>query len=207
MDIDEAAVLLLRHLDASGITVTERTRGWNHMGALICDAALQPRTRYRTVVEPRVRALRAAWPDADTVSRFADRLRTSDIGTALNWRGPRKLRVIHELTAALQHEGVETVSDLRQRLAAEDGLLRARLREVRRVGPKTVDYLSILAGSPDHVAVDVHINGFVLDAGIPSLTYSECVAVVRSAAAMRGWAAGDLDAAIWDHMSRSPSMA
>ncbi len=201
MDIDEAATHLLRHVEACGIEVTERTRGWQHMGALICDAALQPRTRYRTVVEPRVRALQAAWPDADTVSRFSDRLKTSDIGAQLRWRGPRKLRVIQELTATLHGEQVETVADLRRRLAEEDGQLRSRLRQVGRVGPKTVDYLSILAGSPDHVAVDVHIEGFVQEAGIPPQTYDGCVAVIRRAAAMRGWSAGDLDAAIWDHMS------
>ncbi|SDO47090.1 hypothetical protein SAMN05428965_4087 [Geodermatophilus sp. DSM 45219] len=196
------AVLLLRHVDAVGLVVEERTRGWDHMGAVICDAALQPRCSYRRVVEPRVRRLVAAWPEATTVSRFSARLETSDIGATLPWRGPTKLRVISDLTDALARADVETVPDLRGALADPAGGLRSTLRTVRRVGPKTLDYLSILCGSSEHVAVDVHVRGFVRDAGVDVATYERYGAVVRAAARLRGCSPGALDAAIWQHMSR-----
>lgn len=195
------AVLLLRHVDAVGLVVEERTRGWDHMGAVICDAALQPRCSYRRVVEPRVRRLVAAWPEATTVSLFSARLETSDIGATLPWRGPTKLRVIRELTDALGRADVETVPDLRGALADPAGSLRSSLRAVHRVGPKTLDYLSILCGSSEHVAVDVHVLGFVREAGVDVRTYEQCGAVVSAAARMRGCSPGALDAAIWQHRS------
>jgi hypothetical protein len=206
MDTDTAARMLLQRVDEVGLVVTDRTRGWNHMGAVICDAALQPRCKYTRVVEPRVRRLIRSWPDADTVSRFHTRRQTSDIGRTLPWRGPVKLGVIRDLTDALRYARIETVADLRSALADGDGQpdLRTRLRAVHRIGPKTVDYLSILAGSSDHVAVDVHLWGFLASAGIPRLGYDQAAAIIKRAADMRGWRPGSLDAAIWDYMSSGP---
>ena len=199
--IDHDARLVVQRVGDLALAPVEGTRGWTHMGAVICDAALQPRCRYAKVVLPRVQRLIAEWPDADTVSRFAARLASADIGQTLDWRGPVKLRVVRELTTALQGRGVETVGDLRTALADPDGELRRTLRRVRRVGPKTVDYLAILAGSADDVAIDVHVRAFLRTAGVLADDYDRDVAVLRASARLIGCSPGALDAAVWRHQS------
>ena len=44
--------------------------GYDHMGALLVDAALQAGIRYETVVWPRVTAVLEHYPEAQTTSEF-----------------------------------------------------------------------------------------------------------------------------------------
>ncbi len=80
---------------------------------------------------------------------------------------------------------------------AKRAVLREALAVVRHVGPKTLDYMDILSGISTGVAVDVRIRRVVQAAGIEDLSYGHVAAVIRAAAAGRGWRAGDLDAALW----------
>lgn len=64
---------------------------------------------------------------------------------------------------------------------------------------QTVDYLAILTGSTEHVAVDSQLRVFVRDAGVRASDYDEVRKVITDAAADRGWDPGALDAAIWAH--------
>lgn len=206
MNSENAALRLLAYADSVALEPRTEARGWTHMGAIICDAALQPRSKYKTTVRPRIRRLIEVWPEADTVTRFRMRLQTDDISEALRWRGPTKLKVIRDMSETLDQAGVDTANELRLGLAESDTGqgLRSRLRAIHRVGPKTIDYLSILSGSLDHVATDVHVRGFMTLAGVPPLSYQNCVEVIRRAATMRGWRPGALDAAIWDYMTSGP---
>ena len=70
------------------------------------------------------------------------------------------------------------------------------------VGPKTVDYISVLAGSNEHVAVDMHIKAFVRDAGISYWNnYHRVSVLVAETAKNLECTTGALDAAIWRFMS------
>lgn len=194
----------MTYLRAEGIEPSEDVRGWDHMGALIVDAALQPRTRYTTTVLPRARKVRVEWPDAATTSGLRARLDTVDLPIFLSWRRTSpKITKIYELTAVMEQLGVETVDDLAARFRdpALARATRAALRKVSHVGPKTVDYIAILAGSTDHVAVDQHIAMFVRNAGIDGRSYDQIGEIVRAAAAVLDCTPGALDAAIWQHMS------
>ena len=173
------------------------------MGALICDAALQRRAKYKSTVRPRVQELIAAWPEADTVTTFAHRLSIDDVAQVLRWRRTAKIVVIREVTNALQEAGVDTVDDLRRRLSdPEDSVaLRARLRTIHGVGPKTVDYIGILAGVVNRAAIDVHVKAFIAQAGIEVSGYEEAHALIAEAARARGWEPAELDGAIWTQVS------
>lgn len=177
--------------------------GWTHMGAVICNAGLQPRTKYKTVVLPRVEHLRTTWHEATTTSAFRTRLTQDSLSTVLNWHRPRKLAVIEGITTALETTGIETVAELRQHyLDAELApTLISRLREVRGVGPKTVNYLAILAGTEQHVAIDVHLRQFARDAGITGVSDVHLNGVYIEAAKHLGWMPGELDQAVWWHQS------
>jgi hypothetical protein len=196
--------VVLRHVGCLGIEPREVDRRYSHIGGLITDAALQPRTKYRTVVLPRIQRVVAEWPDADVLSGFLYRLETRDLAEFLRWkRTSRKLGVIEGLATTLRTLGVETVTELR---ACYDGAdceqqTRRALRHVKFVGPKTIDYMAILAGSTQHVAVYTHIAGFVCDAGVPGLDYHAIGALITQVADKLGCSTGALDAAIWTYMS------
>lgn len=171
------------------------------MGATLVDAALQRRTSYRWVVKPRVLDLLRAWPETTTVSAFAARMKTDDIGTVIRWRRPAKLAVLAGLTAAMTDLEIETVSDLGRHLASPDLRPAAvrRLRAVHGVGPKTTDYLAILAGLTDRVAVDRHLVQFAAAAGVADRSYDYLQQIYIAAAVARGWTPGAVDAAVWKH--------
>ncbi|MFE6861772.1 hypothetical protein [Nocardia sp. NPDC057668] len=195
---------VVAYVRSIGLEPREVERGWDHIGGVIVDAALQPRAKYRPVVLPRVREVISQWPDAAVLSGFQRRLEREDLSEFLRWsRRSRKLRVITELAAALNVLEVETVRDL---AACYDGgdreqQTRRVLRRVKGVGPKTVDYIAILTGSTGHVAVDTHIAGFVRDAGVDCGENRAIKDLIVRAAAELGCSAGALDAAIWRYRS------
>jgi endonuclease III len=131
-------------------------------------------------------------------------MESESISKAIDWRGPQKLAVIEALTKTFDEAGVDSVADLAGALADEERgpELRRALRRIAYVGPKTVDYIAVLAGSAEHVAVDMHIKGFAREAGVSYWNdYSRVSQLVKETAEAGGWSTGALDAAIWRFMS------
>jgi hypothetical protein len=102
------------------------------------------------------------------------------------------------MATVLELHQVETIDDFRAALTdPERGMvLRKDLDRVKYVGSKTLDYLEILVGI-SAVAVDSRLTRVTKDAGIERTDYDHLAAVIRAAAADRGWRPGDLDAALW----------
>ncbi|MFD9541421.1 hypothetical protein [Streptomyces sp. NPDC060022] len=125
------------------------------MGAVICDASFQPRSRYEATIRPRILALQTAWPDAATVQGFQARLATNDLAAAMNYRDARKVAKAHAITRLLAAHNVDTRHDLHTWLDVQAN--RAALRALKDVGPKTVDYIGNLVGR-SQIAVDVHLE-------------------------------------------------
>jgi hypothetical protein len=203
MTIEGDAEKLLAYMDSLGVDAsTHRIRGWDSIGAIVVDAALQRRQNYANTVKPRVAALAAAWPDAETTTGFRRRLNTGKLSEVINWPTPGRLAQIDHITNVLEHDdiAIETVQELRDHLKhpAERTALRKALRAVRHVGPKTLDYFDILSGIPSGVAIDLRIRRVAKAAGIDNLSYDHLAAVIREAARRRGWRPGDLDGTLWD---------
>lgn len=199
MTSSDVAAILAR-IDQLAIQPSIGSRGWSHMGAVLADASLQAGIRYNSTVLPRVKRLLAAWPDARTTSGLVERMRSEDVATVLNWQSEsKKMNTLRDLVAILAAEGIETTSDLRQSL--ENDRFRRQLKAVKGVGPKTIDYLAILTGSSQDVAVDTQLRAFVRDAGAAASTYEDVRGVVTEAAAARGWSPSALDAAIWAYQT------
>ncbi|KAF0957415.1 hypothetical protein MLGJGCBP_04735 [Rhodococcus sp. T7] len=196
--------MVLKLVDEAGLEPNEDERKWDHMGALITDAALQPRTRYTTTVRPRARRVYDEWPDARTTAGFRARLDSEDLPTYLRWRSSSpKITKIYDLVSVMEDLGIDTVDELsaRFREPVQEQETRRALRCVKHVGPKTLDYIAILTGSNKHIAVDQHIAAFVRGAGSRVKSYDQVAAVVRAAAAELSCSPGALDAAIWNYMS------
>lgn len=198
--MDDARVLLA-YLDAHSIVVAPTRRGWTHMGAIIADAALQRRQRYASTVLPRVRALQTEWPEAATTTGFLTRVRAGgDLHVVLSWSGAERIEQIVAMATVLEDLEIETTEQLEDALRGEKrAVVRHTLGRVRHVGRKTLDYLDVLTGSQDAVAIDVRVRHVAAEAGVGDSSYDHLARVVRAAAAVRGWSASDLDAALWAH--------
>jgi hypothetical protein len=200
MTIDGDTAKLLTFMDSHGIDAsTEVRRGWASIGAIIVDACLQRRQNYKATVKPRVDALVASWPDAETTSGFRKRLATGRLSEIIMWPSPGRLGQIEEVALVFENQGIETVGDLRSRLTDEAArpVFREALAAVRHMDPKTLAYLDSLSGLSTGDAVDVRIRRVATAAGIEDLSYANVSAVIRVAADSHGWRAGDLDAALW----------
>lgn len=200
MTIDGDTAKLLALIDSHGIDAsTEASRGWASIGAIIVDASLQRRQNYEATVKPRVDALVAAWPDAETTSGFRKRLASGTLSEVIDWPSPGRLAQIDDLTRVFEDQGVETVGELRAMLTAPATrpAFRDALAGVRHVSPKTLDYIDTLSGLNAGAATDVRIRRVAEAAGIDDTSYDNMSAVIRAAAESRGWRAGDLDAALW----------
>jgi endonuclease III len=74
------------------------------------------------------------------------------------------------------------------------------IRQVRGVGPKTVDYMACLVGV-DCIAVDRHIRGFAELAGLEDDSYDYLREVFGFAADLLSISRREFDASIWRYQS------
>jgi hypothetical protein len=82
---------------------------------------------------------------------------------------------------------------------------REKLRAIRGVGPRTVDYLYGLVGL-DFIALDRHIRAFVSDAGVTAADYDFLQTVVSYAADLLGVSRRHFDASIWAYVSNQKAI-
>lgn len=162
---------------------------YDHMGALLSDAALQAAIDFDSVVKPRVERLLAAWPEAATVDLFRARVAAEGLGGVLDWNHPEKLSRALRLADLLATEGVQTVPDLREWCLRADS--RTKLLKLKGVGEKTADYIAVLAGG-HAIAVDRRIRAFVGPG-----TDDEIRALLTTVAAQLELDLGVLDRVVW----------
>lgn len=161
MTMDNDAANLPAFTDAPGEEVTAETcRSWDHIGAIIVDAALQRRQNYATTVRPRVLALVEAWPEAATTSGFRTHLDSGKLSDVINWPSPGRLAQVEDMTRVFEGQGIETVQDLRDALSgsATRTAFREALGLVRHVSAKTLDYIGTLSGMPAGTAQDAGVE-------------------------------------------------
>ncbi len=128
----------------------DAVRSWDHIGAIIVDAALQRRQNYHETVRPRVVSLIAEWPDAATTSGFRRHLETGALADVISWPSPGRLAQVDDMTCVFESQGIETMEELRATLGdeAKRTAFREALAGVRHVNPKTLDYLEVLSEVP-----------------------------------------------------------
>lgn len=182
-----------------GFQIQDRSGAcYSHMGATICDTILQAGLNYRTVVAPRVQRVIQRWPSATTTPKFLSMISRHGLNDVLCWQHPEKPVRIGQLTEFLSDRGIETESGLADWLTVErNGEF---LRDLRGVGPKTVDYLKSLVGLPA-VAVDRHVRTFVKWAGVDATEYEEIRELIGLAADTLQVERNALDHAIWSYVS------
>lgn len=131
---------------------------YNNMGATIIDGILQAGVNYDSVVRPRVDKFREEYGDLKTTNDFYDLITKNDLSVLINFKGA-KIQRIHQLTKLLKIQGIETEKDLFMWLSNDDNVL--TLSNIKGIKDKTINYLKILTGHKDTLAIDVRLRNFI----------------------------------------------
>jgi hypothetical protein len=174
------------------------TPGYTHMGALLTDAGLQAAIDYASVVQPRVRMLLDAWPEATTTGVFLEHIEKEGLHDVLSWPHGEKPARIEALARLLNSEGVQTVEQLGAWV--QDPTSRSKLVALHGIGNKTADYVANLVGHSVS-AVDRHIRAFVARAGVDVRRYADVHSLLVAVAEREHVHLGALDRQIWKFMS------
>jgi hypothetical protein len=178
-----------------------RRRAYDHMSAILSDAVLQAGLNYGTVVVPRIKRLLTMFPQERRTSQFLELLRLHTPEAILEWRHPEKPRRLMELTelcVSLRIDDKEALSTWLGDPNAEMALL-----QIRGIGPKTIDYLKLLAGIST-IAVDRHARTLVAEAGIVCNDYQTLKNILVDVSTHFNMSPSALDYAIWQFMSTRP---
>ena len=178
--------------------VSNSDGNYEHMGAIIVDGILQAGLKYETVVKPRVIFILEKYPNNTTTSSFITVCKEQGIKNIISWKNDKKPNLIMLLLSFLQSEQVETCQQFSTWLEQENNIL--KLRSIKGIGPKTIDYLKILLGK-ETVAVDIHLKRFVQMAGIELSNYDEIKTVITETANHLNISPSQLDHSIWKYMA------
>lgn len=191
---------LVQYLNVKGIAEPDDVKpGWGHVGAIALDAAIQPQRDYEKVVRPRVERLIAEHPEASTTSGFLALADSKDLTEVVNYAYTERVNLAVRIAEVFRDHGIETSESLQDALNDDESrvILRAQLGRLKFVGPKTLGYIDILAGSAEGVAIDSRVLRALANAGITNVTYDQAETVIRAAASKLEWSVGGLDALLW----------
>jgi hypothetical protein len=171
------------------------------MGAIITDAIFQGGMRYTTVEDWRnwVRSRQ----EARTTSGFLRLLNEKPqafYGSRRNQKTAwgRKANLVAKVARLLAKCNVESEEALKTWLQNEAN--RGELNRIRGVGKKTVDYLRILSGDKNAVAIDSRIRSFIKETMGRQFGYEQARELVMQTAERVRVPPAHLDYGIWSYM-------
>ena len=173
--------------------------GLEHIGGLFADAILQAGLNYFSVVVPRVQRLRREYPHLTRTSLVSNEIERVGAFELLQCRNARKAIAFSGLVAALKQWGIETGHQLQRWATLSSN--RDALLEIPGIGPKTSDYLALLAGV-DVVPVDRHVRTLLKMSGVPTLSYRDDQMVFSYAADLLQVGRRRFDHSVWMHFSK-----
>ena len=172
---------------------------YDHIGATVADAVLQANNKYSTHVKPRVNRILAQYPETRTTSSVLRLLEYIAATEFLDWRGIDRAERFRQVLVLFAAEGIEVESDLQEWLSRESSL--RKLRAIKGIGPKTVDYFKILVGVSTS-AIDRHLLKFLELAGLTPCGYLDAQAIINATADILSVDRAYFDHSIWQFMSK-----
>lgn len=176
---------------------------YDHIGATVADAILQANNKYSTHVKPRVNRILAQYPDARTTSSVLCLLKRIPATEFLDWRGEDRAERFRQVLELFSADGIEVEADMRAWLANEANL--PKLRSIKGVGPKTIDYFKILVGVSTS-AIDRHLLNFLGLAGLAPCGYLDAQNIINAAADILSIDRAYFDHSIWQFMSKRSAL-
>lgn len=184
---------------------TQIDGNYQHIGATLTDTVLQAGLKYETVVKPKVmRILKNE--QAATVKGLLKMTKnsTDELKNVILWKDERKPNLIISLAKFFDSEGINTEAELKNWLSKEENP--QKLRSIKGIGPKTIDYIQILVGIKS-CAVDRHMFNFLDMAKVPLGTgnyesqYKEAKQIVEKSAELMKIDSSVFDYSIWSYMA------
>lgn len=172
---------------------------YGHIGATVADAILQANNKYATHVKPRVNRVLAQYPSSVTTSSMLHLLNSVSATQFLDWRGEDRAERFTQVLDLFAAEGIEVESDLRDWLSVDSNL--PKLRAIKGIGPKTIDYFKILVGVSTS-AIDRHLLSFLGLAGLAPSGYLHAQSVINATADILEVDRAYFDHSIWQFMSK-----
>lgn len=173
---------------------------YQNMGATIIDAVLQAGVNYERAVRPRVEDFRSRFPQCKTTKDFLRIIAEIPVSELINWQGVKAERIV-KLTEFLNTNNIQTESEMLDWLKSPANC--ALIQGIKGIKQKTTDYLKILGGEQETVAVDTHLRNFIAIYGGHSgtLEYEEGKSILIATAQKLNITASKLDHSIWKFMS------
>lgn len=114
----------------------------------------------------------------------------------------QKIERIYALVKFLKNEKIETEDDFFIWLSDNGNLL--RLAQLKGIKDKTIDYLKILTGHKETVAIDVRLLNFIktICPELDNLTYEYAKELLMKTAKELNVEPATLDFSIWTYMSK-----
>lgn len=182
--------------------ITQRTP-YYHMGATITDAVLQAGLNYIHVVYPRVLTLLTQYSDYKSTCDFIILMQTVPLDELIHWRNLKKLTLVKTLAWFFHDNGIENEDQLSKWL--DDPKHVYELQSYKGIGPKTLDYLSMLSGN-QAIAVDRHLFKFLELMDIFTNSYQEANDIFSLAAIRLGFSKYEMDKKVWQYMVKSAAI-
>ena len=184
-----------------GFVLHERIDGnFHHIGATVADALLQ--VNYGETAQSLTNTLLTRYPDARTTSVILPLLNSIEATEFLSLPDAELADCFRRTLTLFASEGIESETELHAWLMAGVGLW--KLRSIKGVGPKTVDYLKVMAGVSCRV-VGRHLLNFLGLAGIAPRDDDEARAILNAAANLLGIPPACFDYSIWRYMQQLES--
>lgn len=177
---------------------------YNHIGATVADAILQANNNYTSNVKPRIKRILDTYPKAKTTSSLFFLLEKINTVEFLNWNGEDRAKRFLNVLSLLSLEKINTEIELKNWLSDDNNL--PKLRAIKGIGPKTIDYFKILVGISTS-AIDRHLLNFLKMAGLTPSNYYEAQIIINSAADILSVKHSYFDHSIWQFMSRRTARA
>jgi hypothetical protein len=172
----------------------------DHIGATIADAILQANRNYEKVVRPRVTAILKRYAECRTTAALNELLKKIDITDFLNYRSPQREQRFRDVLHLLTEEKIDSTEGLRNWLLRQENL--PKLRKIKGIGPKTVDYFKILAGL-ETVAIDTRLQEFLDRAEVKYYGYDDTLEVIKKCADLLCIGYSNFDHSIWLYIGRN----
>lgn len=184
---------------------TEIDGNYKHIGATLTDTVLQAGLKYETIVKPKVMQMLKC-EKATTVKGLLKMTENGndELKNVIFWKDDRKPNLIISLAKIFDSEGINTESELKEWLKKEENP--QKLRSIKGIGPKTIDYIQILVGIKS-CAVDRHLFNFLgmakvpLESGNYEAQYKEAKQIVEASAKLMKIDTSVFDYSIWSYMS------
>lgn len=171
---------------------------YNHLGLTLADAILQANRNYEIHVEPRIKRIQKLYPEAYNLEGLKKVIKNISVNEFLKLRGKVRVKRFMDLLNLCSEENIRTESDLYDWLHDPNNL--NKLRNIKGIGPKTVDYLKILVSFETN-AVDRHLLKFIENAQIKISGYDEAHRIINTTADLLNVKRSDFDHSIWKYMT------